>query len=261
MLVPLALVAVYAFGLDENRFSLQAFQTLLATKETRTSLLEIFTFSILYAAIATVICLLLSYPLAYFMARSKASTQRNFMCLIMVPMLMNFLICTNAWILILSKNGVINNLPVWFGLPRWNLQIINTPGAVILGMVYNYLPYMALPIYTVMAKIDPSLPEAAQDLGAKGAVTLRKIILPLTMPGVISGITMVFVPCVSTFYISQKLGGSKRLLIGDLIEMQFLTSYDYHTGAALSLILMGIIILCMLVMNRLGDSAEGSYVV
>jgi len=144
------------------------------------------------------------------------------------------------------------------GLPK--LKMINTGGAVILGMVYNYLPYMVLPIYTVLAKLPASLTEAAQDLGAGRAAVLRRVTVPLSLPGVLSGVTMVFVPCVSTFYISQKLGGGKHLLIGDYIEMQFLTSYDYHTGAALSLLLMLIIVVCMLLMNRFGEGEGGAIV-
>jgi spermidine/putrescine transport system permease protein len=258
ILAPLAMVVYYAFSNSEGSFTFSVFQHLFATSAARQSLYQVFGTSLLYSVIATTICLVIAYPLSISMARSSEKTQRNMMLLVMVPLLMNFLICTNAWILLISNNGIINTALQTIHLPP--LKMINTPSAVILGMVYNYLPYMVLPIYTVIAKINPSVIEAAQDLGAPSHLVLRKVIVPLSMSGVFSGITMVFVPCVSTFYISQKLGG-KQLLVGDLIELQFLTAYDYHTGAALSLILMAIIIISILVMNRFGDSQEGAFVV
>lgn len=181
------------------------------------------------------------------------------MMLVMLPMWMNFLIRTYSWITILSNTGIINNLFKAIGLPT--VQMINTPGAVILGMVYNFLPYMVLPIYSIMSKLDYSLTEAAQDLGCNSTSVLRRVIMPLSMPGVVSGITMVFVPSVSTFYISQKLGGGKFLLVGDSIEMQFQSAYNYNLGASLSLVLMLMIILCMLVMNRFADDDEGAILI
>ncbi|MDR1927766.1 MAG: ABC transporter permease [Oscillospiraceae bacterium] len=260
VLVPMGMVVFYAFSDRQGGFTLEIFRALTATAEKRASLAHVFGYSMLYALAATAICLLLAYPLAYFMAHSGRSAQRNLMLLIMVPMWMNFLICTYSWRTILNDNGVINSLLGWLHLPA--VRMLFTPGAVILGMVYNFLPYMALPIFTVMQKLSPSLVEAAQDLGATGFGVLRKVTLPMSLPGIASGITMVFVPSVSTFYISQKLGGSKTMLIGDLIEMQFLTAYDYNTGAALSLILMLLIVLCMMVMKRFSDgSEEGAFVV
>jgi len=257
ILAPLALVALYAFTDAEGNFTLSIFGGLFQAQESRAMLLRVFGDSIRLALYATAICLLLAFPLAHFMAHTKASTQRTLMMLIMVPMWMNFLICTYSWRTILETNGIINTLLEAVRLPK--LKMLNTPGAVVLGMVYNYLPFMILPIYTVMARLNTSLVEAAQDLGASKFNVLRKITVPLSLPGVVSGVTMVFVPSVSTFYISQKLGG-KGSLIGDLIELQFLGAYNYNVGAALSLILMVIILICMMVMNRFSDKEEGAFV-
>ena len=247
IVAPMIMVVYYAFTDRSGAFTWNNITALTAYKET-------FARSIGYAVAATVICLVLAYPLAYIMARSKASKQRTLMMLVMLPMWMNFLIRTYSWISILSNTGIINNLLKAVGLPT--VQMINTPGAVILGMVYNFLPYMVLPIYSIMSKLDYSLTEAAQDLGCSSTSVLRRVIMPLSMPGVVSGITMVFVPSVSTFYISQKLGGGKFLLVGDSIEMQFQSAYNYNLGASLSLVLMLMIIVCMLVMNRFADDDE-----
>lgn len=247
IVAPMIMVVYYAFTDRSGAFTWDNITALTAYKET-------FARSIGYAIAATVICLILAYPLAYIMARSKASKQRTLMMLVMLPMWMNFLIRTYSWITILSNTGIINNLLKAIGLPT--VQMINTPGAVILGMVYNFLPYMVLPIYSIMSKLDYSLTEAAQDLGCSSTSVLRRVIMPLSMPGVVSGITMVFVPSVSTFYISQKLGGGKFLLVGDSIEMQFQSAYNYNLGASLSLVLMLMIIVCMLVMNRFADDDE-----
>ena len=257
IIAPLILVAFYAFTDESGHFTLSVFGGLLETGESRRMLARVFGDSMLYALYATVICLAVAFPLAHFMAQSKASTQRTMMMLIMVPMWMNFLICTYSWRTILETHGIINSLLSALRLP--NLQLLNRPGAVVLGMVYNYLPFMILPIYTVMARTNASLVEAAQDLGANKFSVLRKIIIPLSVPGVVSGITMVFVPSVSTFYISQKLGG-KGSLIGDLIELQFLGAANYNVGAALSLVLMVIILICMMVMNRFSDREEGAFI-
>ena len=247
IVAPMIMVVYYAFTDRSGAFTWNNITALTAYKES-------FARSIGYAVAATVICLVLAYPLAYIMARSKASKQRTLMMLVMLPMWMNFLIRTYSWISILSNTGIINNLLKAVGLPT--VQMINTPGAVILGMVYNFLPYMVLPIYSIMSKLDYSLTEAAQDLGCSSTSVLRRVIMPLSMPGVVSGITMVFVPSVSTFYISQKLGGGKFLLVGDSIEMQFQSAYNYNLGASLSLVLMLMIIVCMLVMNRFADDDE-----
>ncbi|MBR4072301.1 MAG: ABC transporter permease [Clostridia bacterium] len=219
-----------------------------------------FALSILYAVIATVITLLLAYPMAYFMTKMKISSQRMIMIIVMLPMWMNFLIRTYSWITILANTGIINTLLGKLGLGP--LKLINTPGAVILGMVYDFIPYMILPIYSVMSKIDNSLLEASSDLGANSFTRLKKVILPLSMPGVVSGITMVFVPSVSTFYISQKLGGNKTLLIGDAIEYLFSIGPDfYNIASALSLILMLLILISLAIMNRFSDNEEGGVVI
>lgn len=211
--------------------------------------------SILYAVIATVITFLIAYPMAYFMTKIKVSSQRMILLIVMLPMWMNFLIRTYSWITILANKGIINTLLVKIGLNP--VKLINTPGAVILGMVYDFIPYMILPIYTVMSKIDNSLLEAASDLGSNGFMRLKKVIIPLSVPGIISGVTMVFVPSVSTFYISQKLGGNKTLLIGDAIEYLFNAGPQYYNVAsALSLVLMVMILLCLAVMNKFSSNEE-----
>ena len=206
------------------------------------------------ALVATAICLLIGYPLAYFMSRFTASYQRLVTMLIMLPMWMNFLLRTYAWMTLLEKNGWINRL---FGLVGMGpFEMINTPGAVVLGMIYNYLPFMILPLYSVMTKIENNTIEAARDLGANTAKTFSRVILPLSMPGIASGITMVFVPAVSTFIISRMLGGGTNMLIGDLIDLQFLgNAYNPNLGAAISLVLMVFILLCMSITNQL-DNAD-----
>lgn len=248
IVVPLLMVAYYAFTDKTGAFTLDNIAELPRYAGT-------FGISMLYALIATVICLLIAYPLSYFMSQMGPVAKRMLVMLIMLPMWMNFLIRTYSWITILSNTGLINTLLGKLGIGP--VQLINTPGAVVLGMVYNFLPYMILPIYTVMEKLDHSLLEAAADLGSSPLSRLRRVILPLSMPGVISGITMVFVPSVSTFYISQKLGGGKTMLIGDVIEMQFQTSYNYNLGAALSLVLMILILVSLAIMNRFADDDDG----
>lgn len=219
-----------------------------------------FGLSILYAAIATVITLLLAYPMAYFMTKLKISSQRMLMLIVMLPMWMNFLIRTYSWVTILSNTGLINTFLQSIGLEP--LKLMYTPGAIILGMVYDFIPYMILPIYSVMSKLDNSLLEAAEDLGSNAFTKFRRVILPLTRPGIISGITMVFVPSVSTFYISQKLGGNKTMLIGDAIEYLFNLGPDYYNVAsAISLILMVMILICLFVMNQFGDDEDDGGVV
>ena len=248
IVVPLAIVAYYAFTDANGAFTLDNIKSLGEYKET-------FIVSIWYSLIATAITLVLAYPFAFFMSRAKASTQRLMMMLVMLPMWMNLLIRTYSWMLILEKNGIINNIFAFFGIEEF--KMIGTPGAVILGMVYNYLPYMILPIYTVMSKIDPSLYEAAEDLGCGVWQKIRRVVLPLSLPGVISGITMVFVPSISTFYISYKLGGGKVQLIGDAIERQIQSAGNYNLGSALSLILMIFILISLAVMNKFSDDDGG----
>ena len=205
---------------------------------------NVFVRSIWLGALATVVCLVLGYPLAYLIAKIDPKYQNAIVLLIMLPMWMNFLLRTYAWMTLLENNGLINRFLGLFGIGP--LHMINTSGAVVLGMVYNYLPYMILPLYTIMVKIDQSVIEAAQDLGANQFHILTRVLVPLAMPGITTGITMVFVPSISTFIISRMLGGGSNLLPGDLIEMQFLgNSYNYNLGSAMSLVLMVIVLLCM----------------
>lgn len=216
----------------------------------------VFLRSIWLGAIATVICLIMGYPVAYFISKAAPHKQNLVIMLLMIPMWMSFLLRTYAWMTILEDNGILNNILRFIGLG--GIRLINTQGAVVLGMVYNFLPYMVLPIYSILEKIDSQLVEAAQDLGASKVEVFSKVIFPLSIPGVISGITMVFVPAVSTFIISKMLGGGSNILIGDLIEMQFLgSSYNPGLGSAISLVLMVLIMICMGIMNQFdkdGDS-------
>ena len=250
IVVPLVIVVYYSFTDADGAFTLANIKALADYG-------EIFGISIEYSLIATVITLLISYPFAYLMSRKRDSVQRIMMMLVMLPMWMNLLIRTYSWMNILERNGIINNLLAALGLEP--LKLIGTPAAVIFGMIYNYIPYMILPIYSVMAKIEPSLLEAAEDLGSDGFSKLRRVILPLSMPGVVSGITMVFVPSVSTFYISQKLGG-KIMLVGDAIEKQIQSLYNYNLGAALSLVLMVLIVISMALMKKFAGDDDQLYV-
>ena len=248
IVVPLLMVAYFAFTNEQGVFTLEYIKNV-----SRYS--DIFVRSIALAAIATVICLLIAYPLAMILSRMDVKAQSMMIMIVMVPMWMNFLLRTYAWQTILGNNGILNTLLGYVGLGPF--KMLNTQGAVVLGMVYNYIPYMILPLYSVMVKIDKSVIEAAKDLGCNGAKTWRKVILPLSMPGVISGITMVFVPAISTFIISRMLGGGSDMLIGDLIEMQFLgTAYNPNLGAAISFVLMVIVLIIMAVMNLFGDNDE-----
>lgn len=217
--------------------------------------LSIFARSICFAIVATFICLVIAYPLAYFISRMSASKQRVLLLLVMLPMWMNLLIRTYSWMNILEVNGIVNFLLGKIGLGPY--KMLGNSAAVVLGMVYNFLPYMIMPICSVMGKIDKSLLEAAGDLGCNAFKTMTKVIMPLSVSGVISGITMVFVPSVSTFYISQKMGGGNFDLIGDTIERQFMLNYDYNMGASLSFILMILITISLAVMNRFGDEDGG----
>lgn len=216
--------------------------------------------SIWLAAIATAICLLIAYPLAYIISRMPGRRQNHYLLLVMLPMWMNFLLRTYAWMTLLEKTGLINRLLGLFGIGPF--AMINTQGAVVLGMVYNYLPFMILPLYSVMTKIDNRLVEAAQDLGAPSKLVFSRVILPLSMPGVLSGVTMVFVPAVSTFIISRMLGGGSNMMIGDLIELQFLgNAYNPNLGAAISLGLMILILLCMSMLNQLNEEDKEGMII
>ena len=222
--------------------------------------LPIFLRSIWLSLFASLICLVIGYPVAYFIAQCKPLTQRFLEMLIMLPMCMSFLLRTLAWVAMLEDTGIINNFIRALGLSP--LPLIRNNGAVILGMVYNYLPYMILPLYATILKIDKRLIEAAEDLGCTPAQTFCKVVLPLSMPGILSGMTMVFVPAVSTFYISQKLGGTDTVLIGDVIERQFKQGNNPNLGAALSLVLMVLVFICTGIMNRFGgEEVEGGVVV
>ena len=214
--------------------------------------------SILYSLVSAFICLLLGYPVAYYIAHCKPTTQKILYMLVMLPMCMSFLLRTLAWVGLLQDTGIINDLLEAVGIGR--RQLIRTPGAVILGMVYNYLPYMILPLYATIVKINPRLIEAAEDLGCNSIQVFRRVVLPLSVPGILSGITMVFVPAVSTFYISQKLGGTDTVLIGDVIERQFKQGNNPNLGAALSLVLMLLVFVCTGIMNRLGADEEGGII-
>lgn len=247
IIAPLIMVLYYALSDSSGAFT---FNNVAALPEYTATIL----LSILYGVFATLICLIIGYPFAYFLTKTKMSLQRVFFLMVMIPMWMNFLIRTYSWMTILGDSGIINTILNSLGLK--SLELINTGGAVILGMVYNFLPYMILPIYSIMNKMDNSLVEAAQDLGAGRFKVFTKVIMPLSLPGVLSGVTMVFVPCVSTFYITQKLGGGQIVLIGDVIETQFQSANNYNLGASLSFVLMLLILICLGVMNRFGASDE-----
>ncbi|MBQ8195314.1 MAG: ABC transporter permease [Oscillospiraceae bacterium] len=242
IVVPLLMVAYFAFTDKDGNFTLEN----VASAGQYTN---IFVRSIWLAIIATVICLIIAYPVAFMLSRMKKHHQGTMLMIVMLPMWMNFLLRTRAWVTILGNTGVINTLLDLVGLEP--IKMLNTEGAVVLGMVYNYLPYMILPLYSVMVKIDQSVLEAADDLGCNYMTKLFRVIVPLSLPGITSGITMVFVPAISTFIISRMLGGGSNLLIGDLIEMQFLgNAYNPQLGAAISLVLMVIILLIMTIMNQ-----------
>ncbi len=252
-LIPLGVVLYYALtDVETGAFSFENIKNLMLY-------LPAFWRSILYSLVSAFICLLIGYPVAYHMAHCRPTTQRFLYMLVMLPMCMSFLLRTLAWVGLLQDTGIINNFLAMLGLPR--LSLIRTPGAVILGMVYNYLPYMILPLYSIIVKIDHRLIEAAEDLGCNGTQVFSRVILPLSMPGILSGITMVFVPAVSTFYISNKLGSTDIVLIGDIIERQFKQGDNANMGAALSLLLMILVFVCTGIMNRFGSDEEGGVLV
>ena len=244
-LIPLGVVAYYALtDPATGEFSLTNIREL-------GMYLPVLGSSIWYSLVSSAICLLLGYPVAYYIAHRSPLAQKFLYMLVMLPMCMSFLLRTLAWVGLLQDTGIINRLLGLIGIGP--ITLIRTPGAVILGMVYNYLPYMILPLYTVIMKIDNRLVEAALDLGCRPSQVFSRVILPLSGPGILSGLTMVFVPAVSTFYISQKLGSTGTTLIGDVIESQFKTAYNPNLGAAMSLVLMILIFICVAVMNRFGE--------
>ena len=245
IVLPMLLVGYFAFTDKTGSFTLE---NILSVGQYS----NVFLRSIWLGAVATAVSLGLGYPFAYIIAKMNAKRQNVMVMLVMLPMWMNFLLRTYAWMTLLEDNGLINSALASMGLPK--VHMINTAGAVVLGMVYNYIPYMILPLYSVLTKIDASVIEAARDLGANRRQVFLKVVVPLSMPGVISGVTMVFVPAVSTFIISKMLGGGGNLLIGDLIDMQFLGSaYNPNLGSAVSLVLMVIILICMGIMNQFDD--------
>jgi len=269
VVAPIIMMVVYAFSNSDGGFTLNNFADMGLYA-------SVFGRSFKLAIIATIICLLIGYPVSYMMAKEGPRFQKVAMIIIMLPMWMNFLLRTYSWMSILEDNGLLNQFFGTIGLfdlinsiglrlaadpalyvPIDHFDMIGTQGAVVLGMVYNYLPFMILPIYSVIVKLDNSLLEAARDLGANNVRVFRKVILPLSLPGVLSGVTMVFVPSVSTFAISRLLGGGTQMMLGDLIEQQFLGgAYDPYLGAAISLVMMVIVVVCMAVMNHFGEGEE-----
>ena len=258
IVVPLLLIVYYSFTRKTDDggilFTLenyrQAFDPLF---------LKVFTRSFVLAGIATFLCVIIGYPVAYIISKAKISRRDSLILLFILPMWMNFLLRTYAWIAILGKNGLLNSLLGFFGLtPN---SILYTSAAVLLGMIYNFLPYMVLPIYTSLQKLDEDLVNAARDLGANTVTVFRKVIFPLSIPGVMSGVTMVFMPCVTTFAISRLLGGGKTMLVGDLIEQQFTTVGDWNLGSSISMVMMVIILISMAFMNKVDkDERQGGKV-
>ena len=244
ILAPMLFVLYFAFTDADGSFS---FANILSLSQYG----NVFVLSIAFALIATVVCLLIGYPLAYFMAHASPRMQKALLVLLMLPMWCNLLIRTYALMALLDNGGLLNGFLDAVGLPT--VSFVGTNFGVILGMIYDFLPYMVLPIFTVMTKLDKRYIEASHDLGCNGFQTLTRVIIPLTRSGVISGVTMVFVPSISTFYISQKLGAGKIDLVGDTIERLFQNTSTYNIGAAMSLVMMILIILSTLVMNRFSD--------
>ncbi len=252
IIIPLVMILYYAFTAQEGGgFTFSNFSEVFTTE-----VMKALALSLGLSIVSTLLCLLLAYPLAMILAEKNVS-QTSFIVLIFIlPMWMNFLLRTFAWQTLLEKNGVINSILSFLHLPA--LNIINTPAAIILGMVYNFLPFMVLPIYNVLIKIDKDTMEAARDLGANGMQAFLKVTLPLSVPGIVSGITMVFIPALTTFVISDLLGGSKILLIGNVIEQEFKQLNNWNVGSAMSMVLMIFIILSMLAVNKYDKNGEGN---
>lgn len=252
IVIPLFLIVFFGFTKMENGsyvFTLENFKELM-----NPLYFKVFWRSIRLAVISTILCLLIGYPTAYIISKAKVSRQNMLLMLAIIPMWMNFLLRTYAWSAILGREGILNTLLNAIGLN--SINILYTDSAVLLGMVYNFLPFMILPIYTVLSKMDQDLINAAKDLGANGRQVFSKVIFPLSMPGVVSGVTMVFMPAVSTFVISKLLGGGQFMLIGNLIEQQFMSVGDWHFGSAISLFMMVVILITMAIMNRFSDDSD-----
>ena len=252
-LVPMGVIAYYGLTDRSGAFTLSNIVA-IATRSHAQAL----GLSLGLALISTIICLLLAFPLGLILKESKLGRKGFMEFVFILPMWMNFLLRTMAWQVLLERNGIINLALKALGLPL--LDIINTPAAVVLGMVYDYLPFMVLPIYNAMIKIDNSLIEAAYDLGAGKTAVLRKVILPLSVPGIVSGITMVFVPSLTTFAISTMLGGGKVNLIGNIIEQEFTVSSNWNLGAGLSLVMMVFIIISMALIEKFDREGEASVI-
>lgn len=251
IIIPLIMVIYFGFSTKDFDFTLANVASIA-----RPVHLKALWLSLKLGFISTVICLILAYPLASILVNSKIKSSNFLVFIFILPMWMNFLLRTLAWQTLLDKNGVINGILSTLHLP--SLNIINTPTAIVLGMVYNFLPFMVLPIYNTLVKIDKDVLNAARDLGANEVQTFLRITLPLSMPGVISGITMVFVPSLTTFVISDILGGSKILLIGNIIEQEFITANNWHTGSGLSMVLMIFILISMALMTKYDSDTEGA---
>lgn len=253
VIIPLGFMIYFAFTTSDGEFT---FDNIVSISKYT----YIFVKSINMAIVATAISLVLAFPISYMLSRMDESKQNICVMLIMLPMWMSFLLRTYGWMTLIENEGLINGILGFFGIAP--LAMINTSGAVVLGMVYNYLPFMILPIYSIMARIDESIIEAAQDLGCNTAKVMRKVIIPMSIPGIITGITMVFVPSVSTFIISRMLGGGQNMMIGDLIEQQFIgTTYDPNSGSAMSLVLMIVMLLVMGIMSSMDDDEVGGLVI
>ena len=247
IIAPLIFVAYFAFTDRDGAFTLDNLTSLSSYSET-------FVMSLGFSLIATTVCLLIGYPLAYCMSRTSEKTRSILMVLLMLPMWISLLIRTYSLMALLDNGGLVSTFLTSLGFEK--LTFIGTDAAVILGMIYDFLPYMVLPIYTALIKIDRRYFEASADLGCNSLQTILKVTLPLTTPGIVSGITMVFVPSISTFYISQKLGGGSFDLLGDTIERQFQNQITYHTGAAISLVMMILILISLAIMNKFSDNEE-----
>lgn len=252
IVIPLILVVIFSFTVNvdgKNVFSLANYKDLMDP-----IYFKVFFRSIMLAGLSTLICLLIGYPVAYIISKAPLSKRGTLILLFILPMWMNFLLRTYAWIAILGKNGILNSFLGLFGIEPVGILYTNT--AILLGMVYNFLPFMVLPIYTSLSKMDNDLINAARDLGANSLQVFTKVIFPLSLPGVISGITMVFMPAVTTFAISRLLGGGKFMLIGDLIEQQFTVVGDWNFGSAVSIFMMIVILISLFVMSKFEDESD-----
>jgi len=252
IVIPLILVVIFSFTINvdgKNVFSLANYKDLMDP-----IYFKVFFRSIVLAGLSTLICLLIGYPVAYIISKAPLSKRGTLILLFILPMWMNFLLRTYAWIAILGKNGILNSFLGLFGIEPVGILYTNT--AILLGMVYNFLPFMVLPIYTSLSKMDNDLINAARDLGANSLQVFTKVIFPLSLPGVISGITMVFMPAVTTFAISRLLGGGKFMLIGDLIEQQFTVVGDWNFGSAVSIFMMIVILISLFVMSKFEDESD-----